>query len=181
MSRVLGESAGGLSAAFPVLAGGALGALFAWYATSSPTSLSESESIKSNSGALGLLDEHKYICGDSILYTTLQEPLILFYNTDEPGTRAFLKHTDALIERFAVLRTGISRAGEIPLVLRERREASNRLLILLRDARRKRPLAASEICEDVETIKKTLDSYVHNCMQQSNLNILENPKSSVSC
>lgn len=177
MSRVLSESVGGLSAACPVLAGGAVGALIAWYATSSPISSPQSESAQSNSGVLGLLDKHKYICSDSVLYTTLQEPLILFYNTNDLGTRAFLKHTDALIERFMVLRTGVRRPREIPLVLRERREASNRLHSLVRDARRKRPIAASEIHDDVETIKKILDGYVHNCMQQSNLNILENPTS----
>uniref|UniRef100_A0A6C0BZU5 Uncharacterized protein n=1 Tax=viral metagenome TaxID=1070528 RepID=A0A6C0BZU5_9ZZZZ len=163
-----------LSLASPVLVGGAIGAFVAWYLSSCSASTASNERAPRNEGALGVLDEHEYICRDSILYTTLQEPLILFYSTNQLGTRAFLKHTNSLIERFSVLRTGVRRPREIPLVLRSRREASNRLHILLREARRKRPMAASDIQEDVETVKKILDGYVHNCMQQSNLNLLEN-------
>ena len=110
---------------------------------------------------------------------SLQEPLILFYNTHEQGTRAFLKHTDALIERFTLLRAGIKRPREMPLVLRERRETSNRLHMLVRTARRKKTMASSEIQEDVELIKTNLDGYVNNNMQLSNLNIIEFPMASV--
>lgn len=169
MTGALGDS----PAALTVVAGGALGAFIGWCAMSSPKAGTERACETTGSRALGLLESHKYVCSDSILYTTLQEPLILFYDTNEPRTRSFLKHADTLIEHFAFLRSGKRRAGEIPLVLRERREASNHLLLLLRDAKRKRPMAASEIQEDIEMIKKILDGYVHNCMQQSNLNLLE--------
>ena len=34
-------------------------------------------------------------------------------------------------------------------------------------------MAASDIEEDIQAIKKSMDGYIHNCMQQSNLNIPE--------
>ena len=141
-----------ISSLIPVAVGSAVGALFAWSVTSPQTV--DTETASNNTGILKLLDEHRFICADSTLYTTLQEPLILFYTTNAVATKAFLKHTDCLIQRFFDLRSGLKRPQEIPLVLKERRQASNRLHILVRDTRKKRPMAASEIQEEVEVIKK---------------------------
>jgi hypothetical protein len=57
--------------------------------------------------------------------------------------------------------------------LKCRREVSRLLLVLVRKARQTRPLLASDIDEDLETVRKCIEGYIHNCMQQSNLNVME--------
>jgi hypothetical protein len=97
----------------------------------------------------------------------------LFQQLDPAGARGLLESLDKLAALFMELSAGSAKPGIIPLVLKARREASNRLHALLRKAWRGQPFAASEIEQDVQSIKKSMEAYVYNSMQQSNLNLLQ--------
>ena len=160
-----------------VLVGGTVGALVSWAAFSSKREgvpgggSGQGDGLKED--ALGLLHEYPNLCRDSNLYVALQEPVLLFLQLDQESTRQFLRNLEQLASLFLVIRDGSTKPGDIAVALKRRREASNRLHALLRKARQKKPLAASELDEDVEVIRKSMEGYIHNSMQQSNLNIME--------
>ena len=159
-----------------VLVGGTVGALVSWAAFASKREgglggSGQGDGLKE--GALGLLHEYPNLCRDSNLYVALQEPVLLFLQLDQESTLQFLRNLEQLASLFLVIRDGSTKPGDVAVALKLRREASNRLHALLRKARQKKPLAASELDEDVAVIRKSMEGYIHNSMQQSNLNIME--------
>ena len=47
------------------------------------------------------------------------------------------------------------------------------LYALVRKARRKKPLLACDMDEDLQRLKTCMDGYIYNSMQQSSLNLME--------
>ena len=159
-----------------ILIGGTVGALVSWAACASkregaPGGGGQGNSFKEN--ALCLLHKYSNLCSDSNLYVALQEPLLLFHQLDQETTSQFLRNLEQLASLFVSIRNGSTKPGDVAVALKLRREASNRLHALLKKARQKKPLAASELDEDIEVIRKSMEGYIHNSMQQSNLNIME--------
>jgi len=161
-----------------VVIGGSLGALGAW-AFNSWGGGREAGAGADDSGdplranALTLLQKYPHLTGDSNMYVALQEPVPLFLQVDSEAVRPLLGSLDTLVSTFSDLHRGSTRPADVAIALRARREASNRLHALTRKARQEKPLLASEIDEDLQTLKKCMDGYIHNCMQQSNLNMME--------
>ena len=154
------------------LIGGSLGAFIAWGLMSKWSQVAENED-KALADSLALLHAHRQLCSDSILYVALQEPLRVFQQCDSAGAQGLLQSLNRLVSLFQELSAGSTAPEAIPRILKEKREASNRLHALLRKAWRAQPFAASEIEQDIQCIKKSIDGYVHNSMQQSTLNLLK--------
>lgn len=156
-----------------VVAGGALGALVSWFYALYQQGNHEEKDKVDVGPAMSLLHTHKLVCADGVLYVALQEPVSLFYKLDLTATRGFLNHLEALMNYFSLLRGGGGNPGDIGQAIKQRREANIRLRALQRLLRRSKPMAASDLEEDILTIQKIMDGCIHNCMQQSNVNILE--------
>lgn len=143
------------------LIGASLGALFAWAV------LSRRREAPERAEGLGA---YPRLCTDSILYVALQEPLRVFRQCDSAAAQELLESLDRLVGLFLELSAGSTAPRVVPLILKEKRDASNRLQALLRKAWKAHPFAASELEQDVQSIKNSLDGYVHNSMQQVGLN-----------
>ena len=123
--------------------------------------------------ATAMLEMYPLVLRDGAILSALQEPVPLFLQLDTIATQDLLQSLEELIRVFFNLRDGSTQPSMVSDALRARRAASNRLLCLVRTAKQQKPLAACDIEEDVEMLKKSMDGFVHNCMQQSNLNIME--------
>jgi hypothetical protein len=158
--------------------GGSLGALGAWAAFNWSTSGGEGdggdEADPLRSRAIALLQAYPNVASDSNLYVALQEPVPVFLQVDADMVRLLLESLDLLVGTVVSVNHGSTRPGDVAKAIRARREANNRLHALVRKSRQTKPLLASELEEDLQTIKKCVDGHVHNCMHQSNLNIMEN-------
>ena len=158
------------------LLGGSLGALGAWALASwggGGDASAEDAEDPLRGTALTMLQTYPNLVADPNMYVALQEPVPLFLQVDSEAVRHLLASLDALVGTFTGLHRGSTRPGDVATALRARREASNRLHALTRKARQRKPLLASELEEDLQTLKKCMDGYIHNCMQQSNLNLME--------
>lgn len=159
-----------------ILVGGALGGVTAWMLSDKSDEGGETTERSTEElmhRAAVLLGRFPLVQRDGAIVSALQEPVPLFLQLDPVATQEFLQSLEELIHVFLNLREGSTQPSKVSDALRARREASNRLLCLVRKARQRKPLAACDIEEDVETLKKSMDGFVHNCMQQSNLNIME--------
>ena len=143
------------------LIGASLGALFAWAMLSSRREGPEGAEY---------LNAYPQLCTDSILYVSLQEPLRVFQQCDSGAARGLLESLERLVGLFRELSAGSTAPRVLPLILKEKREASNRLHALVRKAWKAQPFAASELEQDIQSIKNCLEGYVHNSMQQNGLN-----------
>ena len=155
-----------------ILLGSALGAATAllW---SSSGGQEDVTSSKTGENAAEVLAARRHLSSDGSLCAALQEPVLLFLSLDAPGTRRLLDDIDNLARVFAQLRQGDARPSQVSLALQARREANNRLHALIRKARQARPLLACELSEDFDELKRIMDGFVHNCVQQSSLNLME--------
>jgi hypothetical protein len=146
--------------------GGLLGAALSWASVPGPADADDN-------AALRALQSFAWLPQDRTMFAALQEPTLLFLQVDRASAMEFLRSADELVALFGALRAGQCKPSLVSDALRVKREASNRLMLLQRQARQTRPLTASEVEEDILTVSKILEGYVHNCMQQSNLNLME--------
>lgn len=123
--------------------------------------------------AVSVLQSYPHVWNDCTLQVALQEPVLLFVDLDRDTTLQFLDSLEQLCGVAARLRGGYAKPGIVATAIRSRRDVSRLLHALVRKARQKRPLLATELDEDLESVRKSIDGYVHNCMQQSNLNVME--------
>ena len=150
-----------------------VGALGAWTAYSFENTGNDEEGGSLRTRAFRLLQLYPNIAADSSLLVALQEPAHLFFQVDANATRHLLDSLELLVSTFSKLAQGSQKPAEVATALRARREASTRLHALVRKARRKKPLLACEMDEDLQTLKTCMDGYIHNCLQQSSLNLME--------
>ena len=112
---------------------------------------------------------YKHINLDGGLLAILQEPASLFWSLDQTACSAMLDSYDELARIYMSCRQGESRPTVVSDALAAKRSASNHLLALNKKARQKKPMAASEILQDVEALKKSLQDYVYNIDQEQAL------------
>lgn len=127
---------------------------------------------KEKAETLDPLEEFPDLSQDSALAAALHEPVLLFRQLDAAATQSFLVDVQKMRGVLATVNSGHGRPGLVAYLLKWRRSANARLHVLHRLARQRQPLAASDISDDVDMIKKCFDNYVHNSFQQSNLNVL---------
>lgn len=151
-----------------IVVGGVLGGALSCFLTDR-----QGELPQKAQSAEKLLALYPHAMADGCMRAALLEPVQLFMQVDECATREFLQSLDKLVAIFIRLREGARQPSKVSEALQTRRSASNRLLSLVRKTRQKLPLAVCDVEEDIETIKKAMEGLVHNCLQQSNLNMME--------
>ena len=130
----------------------------------------ETENIEDK--VTGIISKYPCLYSDRHLCAVLEEPITLFMQINESATRNLLQNVDNLLSIFVNLLQGCAKPSLVASVLKARRATTNHLYILIKEAKRKRPLEVSDMQEDFKVINTSLDNLVHNCMQQSNLNIM---------
>jgi len=115
------------------------------------------------------LSHYPFLSKDGGLSASLHEPVSVFKTLDADGCALLLQAFDDLVHVYKLCREGESRPSLVSDALQARRAASNHLLALMRKARQRKPLEASDISEDVEALKRCLADYVYNIDQEQRL------------
>jgi hypothetical protein len=146
-----------------VLAGGVLGAsLVALCLKATSTEGSNNKASDEQEGVHAELTRYKHLASDAFLTSSLQEPLVMFRHTDARACEELLSSLDELVGLYALSKTGAGTPALVAKALRARRAAGERLTNLMKALRDQKPLAASDLEQDVELIKKSLQDYVYN-------------------
>ena len=153
-----------------VLLGSGVGLLIGWTLFSSLKSKTDAES---DGGVVDVFRGYPRLCGDAVLYVALQEPVLVFQRLDPTGTHRLLHSLNEMTDIFVRLRVGTVQPALVARVLSARRLAAKELSQLMLQAMRTKPTEASEMEEDIKAIRTSMEGCVHNCMQQSNLNLME--------
>ena len=104
---------------------------------------------------------YKHLNMDGALVANLQEPVAVFKPLDGQLCVSMLNAFDDLARIYFACRTGESRPSLVA--------ATNHLLALVRKARQRKPMAASDILQDVEALKKNIADYIYNITQEQSL------------
>jgi len=112
---------------------------------------------------------YKHLNMDGALVANLQEPVAVFKSLDNQACVTMLYAFDDLARIYVSCRTGESRPGLVAEALKAKRVATNHLLALVKKARQRKPMAASEIMQDVEALKKNVADYIYNITQEQSL------------
>ena len=155
-----------------ILAGGFLGGFVCWIFKNLQTDNHTLVSKTKQEQAAAEIQLYSAIKSDRQLASLLEEPLAVFMQVDMQASKDFLQSIQDLVTVFHKLLQGSAKPSNVSHALRTRREALNRLQALIKKSRTLKPVEISDMHEDFESIKKSLDNFVHNSMQQSNLNIM---------
>jgi len=120
-----------------------------------------------------IIDSFEHLRSDRALTSILYDIVVLFEQIDTDATRGLLVDIDSMVYMYTSLLRGESRPGAIAYVLRLRRAVKNRIGNLVTITKRTRPTSLTYLIEDIRALYELIESYVHNCEQQSNLNISE--------
>jgi len=112
---------------------------------------------------------YKHLHMDGALVANLQEPVAVFKPLDSKLCVSMLHAFDDLARIYFSCRTGESRPSLVAEALKAKRTATNHLLALVKKARQQKPMAASEILQDVEALKKNIADYIYNITQEQSL------------
>lgn len=112
---------------------------------------------------------YKHLNNDGSLVAILQEPVAVFKPLDKPSCEAMLQAFDELARIYSACRGGESRPSLVADALKAKRTANGHLLALVKKARQRKPVAASEILQDVEALKKSIADYIYNITQEQSL------------
>ena len=112
---------------------------------------------------------YKHLNMDGALVANLQEPVAVFKPLDGQLCVSMLNAFDDLARIYFACRTGESRPSLVAEALKAKRAATNHLLALVRKARQRKPMAASDILQDVEALKKNIADYIYNITQEQSL------------
>ena len=156
-----------------ILAGGVLTTAAFWAIGASSDFSASDESAGASVPVATLLGPYKNIIVDGVLWDAVSEVAPVFYRFDPDLTQDLLMHLDKLLSTFASLRTGITKPAYVASALSARRQSRKRMDMLIRLVRRKQPILASDLTEGCKIINIAMDGHVHNCMQQSSLNLIE--------
>ena len=156
-----------------ILAGGILSGFLCWTFNKKRIKNEEDVVIEtSRDKAVQLLRKFPALSLDTQFCAILEEPIALFIQIDPDTSEAFVKCLNELVCIFSSLLQGSSKPSDVARALRARRESLKHMHSLFKKAKQKRPLEASEMQEDIKQISTSLDNFIHNSMQQSNLNIM---------
>ena len=112
---------------------------------------------------------YKHLSMDGSLLANLQEPVEVFRPLDGQACVSMLQALDDLARIYYSCRTGESRPSLVAEALKAKRMAMNQLLALVKKARQRKPMAASDILQDVEALKKNIADYIYNITQEQSL------------
>ena len=117
------------------------------------------------------LSAYKYISMDGALVANLHEPLAVFRPLDPTTTTSFLAAFDEVARVYFLCRQGSGRPSLLADALKAKRTATSHLLALTRKARQSKPLAASDLSQDLEALKQSLGDYIYNTTQEQGLHL----------
>ena len=104
--------------------------------------------------------------------TLLMDLSLLIKSIDEEGFWALLRATDELCALYESCRSGDARAVIVAQALRLRRQIQRWLGSFVAEARRKRPIEASNAAEDLEAFHKWVEDVLHNITQEQSFQVL---------
>ena len=140
--------------------GGSAGALLAAYLYSQASS---------SSGDEDGLARYPHVRKNAALRASLRDVTPLFTDLSAGMYASLLEALDQLCQLYDACRNGDARATIVARALDCKRRVSTALSVLTRKARQERPMAASDVSEDLAALKKFLDDQVYNITQEQSL------------
>jgi len=112
------------------------------------------------------LRRYASVSRDAALSSALLEPARLFAALDAEASEELLGALDALAGAYERCRGGATSPLLLAEAMAARRRAAGALRRLVRLARQRRPMVASDLAEDVASLERYLDDCVHNVDQE---------------
>lgn len=142
------------------LVGGGIGAAVGLFLASRKASEGDGE---------GALAGYPSLRRNSELRAALQDTVPLFQGLDGASARGLLDALEKLCQLYESCRSGDARPVLVAQALDAKRRASSALAVLTRKARQQRPMAASDLSEDLQALKKFMEDQLYNISQEQSL------------
>ena len=146
------------------LVGGAIGAAVGFFLASRQASEGGS-----GDGGEGALAGYPALRKNPELRVALQDAAPLFRGLDGATTDGLLGALQRICQIYESCRSGDARPVLVAQAVEAKRRASTALAVLTRKARQQRPMAASELAEDLQALKKFLEDQLYNITQEQSL------------
>jgi hypothetical protein len=143
------------------LVGGSLGAAVGFFMAARQTGGEES----SDDGLAG----YPSVRRNSVLRMTLHDMVPLFKDLDRATNESLLGALEKICQLYESCKSGDARPVVVAQALEAKRRASSALAVLSRKARQQRPMAASDLSEDLQALKKFLEDQLYNISQEQSL------------
>ena len=134
--------------------------------------LKTSSQKKAVSEGEDLLQAYTHVAKDPQARVLLQDLTPLFLALDPEVFQSLLTGMNDFCRIYESCRSGDSQASLVARGLRLRRGVLKDLSMLTAEARRKRPIEASNVADDIEGLRKFVEDLLHNVTQEQSLQAL---------